>query len=114
MSHPYLHHALTREQEIRLLKIERSGSEPLFSISHYNLEDAPRYEALSYVWGSSDQPHRLQLANDAGYIPLTDNLKQAFQDLPWLLETEHIWIDQICINQRDETERGHQVALMAP
>ncbi|KAL1615492.1 hypothetical protein SLS54_009025 [Diplodia seriata] len=42
--------ALTHEQEIRLLKIERCGSEPLFSISHYNLEDAPRYEALSYVW----------------------------------------------------------------
>ncbi|KAL0253340.1 hypothetical protein SLS55_010315 [Diplodia seriata] len=104
--------ALTHEQEIRLLKIERCGSEPLFSISHYSLEDAPRYEALSYVWGSSDQPHRLQLARNAGYIPLTDNLKQALQDLPWLLETEHIWIDQICINQRDETERGHQVALM--
>ena len=26
---------------------------------------------------------------------------------------KHLWVDGICINQDDEPERGHQVAMMA-
>lgn len=32
--------------------------------------------------------------------------------LPRSCSTGYIWIDQICINQQDDTERGHQIALM--
>ncbi|OCK79904.1 HET-domain-containing protein [Lepidopterella palustris CBS 459.81] len=49
-----------------------------------------------------------------GYIPLTLNLYIAIHNLRNApdLELKTFWIDQICINQNDLQERGHQVALM--
>lgn len=47
-----------------------------------------------------------------GNIHITKNLSEA---LPHLIEqscTQLLWIDQICIDQKNEQERGHQVKLM--
>ena len=49
-----------------------------------------------------------------GCIPLTDNLHSALlnlRDSP-AVPMRTFWIDQICVNQKDKTERNHQVALM--
>ncbi|KAK6079048.1 heterokaryon incompatibility protein [Seiridium cupressi] len=67
------------------------------------------FEALSYVWGQSE-PHSI-IECDGNALRITSNLRQA---LLHLRSTGHrtLWIDAICINQRDTLERSSQVSLM--
>jgi Heterokaryon incompatibility protein (HET) len=74
-------------------------------------ERACLYEALSYVWGSSDKPHSISIGRY--YLPITANLYAALLHLRDQLIERIIWIDAICINQDDPTERAQQVQSMA-
>jgi hypothetical protein len=69
-----------------------------------------QYLALSYVWGKSDDNNPEILINEK-LFRVTPNLEKA------LIHLEHevklpIWIDAICINQKDLREREEQVAQM--
>jgi hypothetical protein len=85
----------------------------LLNIVPFNTKEPPNYEALSYAWGSSDNPVYLtvgETGNDT--IAVTQNLAVTlpylrFQDRPRVL-----WIDAICVNQMDLVERSCQVQLM--
>lgn len=86
-----------------------------------NTEDD--FNALSYVWGSDRQRFEMEvlaagneygISATTGKIPLTKSLYNALRDLR---DCEHIqpktfWIDQICIDQGNDTERSHQVSQM--
>ncbi|KAK0669102.1 heterokaryon incompatibility protein-domain-containing protein [Cercophora samala] len=78
------------------------------------------YHAVSYTWGDPVFPEVLQvLANSfsfptesLGVIRITQNLHSALkhlrrQDVPVVL-----WVDAVCINQADVTERSSQVSNM--
>ncbi|GAW19324.1 hypothetical protein ANO14919_088100 [Xylariales sp. No.14919] len=69
------------------------------------------YEALSYVWGSSEKPRLVY--TEAGYIAVTKNLHAALLRLRDRTLPRVLWVDSICINQDDIEERGCQVQLMA-
>lgn len=117
----YQYKPLESERHIRLLEFhhgvgprwkgwKRQG--PLFSLVHVSLDDAPKFEAISYVWGSIMQVEKLPTTH-GGVIPIT---KSVFEAMPFLLDesiTGFLWIDQVCINQDDPDEKGHQVALMS-
>ncbi|KAK3347572.1 heterokaryon incompatibility protein-domain-containing protein, partial [Neurospora tetraspora] len=69
------------------------------------------YEALSYVWGSEDKPCSISIN---GYdLAVGKNLYAALLHLRDHSIERTIWIDAICINQKDLEERGHQVQSMA-
>lgn len=79
-------------------------------LTHHSFEEAEtlEYEALSYAWGDPYRTHHLVC--DGGKIPITSNLADFFRcQHPG---DYHFWIDAVCINQRDRTERGHQVNQM--
>jgi hypothetical protein len=104
---------------IRVLDIHKTRFKHLeCSISEINLKDGG-YQALSYEWGDPEQPFRILVRGTKhkalGYIPLTKNIFDALRDLRDCsdIESKRFWIDQICINQEDEEEKGHQVELMA-
>uniref|UniRef100_A0A0B7KN93 Heterokaryon incompatibility domain-containing protein n=1 Tax=Bionectria ochroleuca TaxID=29856 RepID=A0A0B7KN93_BIOOC len=70
----------------------------------------PRYEALSYVWGSihetadiaiNDQPHRV-----------TKRLETALRDLRNQDEERTMWIDALCIDQENAPEKSVQILRM--
>jgi hypothetical protein len=88
------------------------------SITQINFEDGG-YQALSYEWGSLEQPFGILVRGakheELGHIALTKNLFDALGDLHNCpdIESKRFWVDQICINQADEEEKGHQVELMA-
>lgn len=126
----YQYEPLESDRHIRLLKIEGLGLEKLlwksklmpripkrskargFSILHASIDDDVKYEAVSYAWGNSTRVAKLAIAKGQGHIALTQSLVNA---LPYLVKqsrTGLLWIDQICINQDDVKERGHQVILM--
>ena len=80
-------------------------------ISTASLDDPElSYIALSYTWGTS--ANLRSITCNGSRLSLTANLESALQHLRDRKEIVTYWIDQICINQDDLDERGHQVGLM--
>ncbi len=69
------------------------------------------YEALSYAWGSEENPGSILV--DGCDFSVRANLHAALSHLRDEFIERVMWIDAICINQRDEGEKGHQVQSMA-
>jgi hypothetical protein len=74
-------------------------------------DQAPQYEALSYVWG--EPADKRQIVCCGGTINIPTNLRDLLQRIRNPFETKRLWADAICINQSDKTEVGHQVGQMA-
>jgi hypothetical protein len=73
---------------------------------------APRrdYKCLSYCWQTTVQDAAILV--DGRRFEVTSNLLCALRSIRKRREKVLIWIDQICINQDDFEERGHQVSIM--
>ncbi|KAI1300617.1 heterokaryon incompatibility protein-domain-containing protein [Xylaria venustula] len=80
------------------------------SLLQENLDDAPEYEALSYVWGSLQFTQDILV--DAKPFKITENLDCALRYLRHASADRVLWVDALCINRADITERNHQVTLM--
>ncbi|KAF5626999.1 heterokaryon incompatibility (het-6OR allele) [Fusarium sp. NRRL 52700] len=74
------------------------------------LEEDPVYEALSYCWGDNSQLQGIKCNNEA--FQVTESLFCALQHLRNDHLERTLWIDAICINQKDLEERRFQVKLM--
>ncbi|KAF2436947.1 HET-domain-containing protein [Tothia fuscella] len=103
--------------EIRLLEFNSNGSYNLITAS---LHSALPYSALSYVWGDASITESIVL--DGVSFPVTTNLAAALQHArshwvahyPTRNPTDFkLWVDAICINQKDIPERNKQVQRMA-
>ncbi|CAO2653705.1 Nn.00g031160.m01.CDS01 [Neocucurbitaria sp. VM-36] len=68
------------------------------------------YDALSYMWGDPSPADVIYLAGRA--LPIAANLTIALHHLRYTHKPLTIWIDAICINQDDTTERMLQIQLM--
>ncbi|KAM5375412.1 hypothetical protein ACJZ2D_005973 [Fusarium nematophilum] len=70
----------------------------------------PTFQALSYVWGSQDDPELAFVESAAreavGAIKLGKNLAAALQDLRHEDKRRTLWVDAICINQTDDDENS--------
>jgi len=69
------------------------------------------YEALSYAWGSEEDPVAI-IVNRNFKLHVTRNLESALRHLRYQHVPRILWIDAICINQKDVNERSHQVSFM--
>ncbi|KAH7067901.1 heterokaryon incompatibility protein-domain-containing protein [Paraphoma chrysanthemicola] len=100
-------------REIRLLLPDRQGDGLSWALHHASL-DTPglKFECLSYVWGPPDS-EKFSIICDQRQLRVHANLRSA---LPYLARREElvcpIWIDAICINQEDETEKPIQIGMM--
>lgn len=76
----------------------------------------PDFLALSYVWGSPDDPSEVFVDSAPGgadKISITRNLDVALRHIRrQATELVVFWIDGICINQGSLEERSYQVAFM--
>lgn len=106
----------TRTREIRLLHLlpGHRRSTLFCTISATSLDSPEPYTALSYTWGSPDLVESATLVHDGQQheLPITKNLADALQHLRSEHDVETLWIDGICIDQSNTTERNHQVKLM--
>jgi hypothetical protein len=73
-------------------------------------DDLIPYEALSYTWGGTEFSASVQLAQHT--FAVTENLYLAMQYIRSREEDRILWVDAICIDQRNPKERGHQVGQM--
>lgn len=108
---PLLYHPLS----IRLLKLLPSvdfRSTLCCEIFHENLDDEGTvpYEALSYTWG--DDGETVDIPVSGRPFPVTINLAAALRALRFSDRPRNLWVDAICINQRDIEEQGRQVGIM--
>jgi len=102
--------------EIRLLVIARDPEDDKLQgrIRTCNLlEEKPRYEALSYLWGAENP--KFPIGRHEPIFDVPQNLYTALHRILSLTdagEYRTLWIDQICINQEDPIEKDKQVKFM--
>lgn len=82
------------------------------SLTVVPLHAKPKFEALSYVWGTMARKHRMTC--DGSTVEITENLFSALTHLRHNDTTRILWVDAVCINQRDNAEKSDQVARMGP
>jgi hypothetical protein len=105
----------TKKREIRVLTIDgktQEGSLVACSLKVVSLDDQSDFTALSYCWGAPEPAGDI-LVNCVTWR-VTPNLAAALQHLRRTegAQTMPIWIDALCINQKDLEERSAQVAMM--
>jgi Heterokaryon incompatibility protein (HET) len=99
--------------EIRTLSLLPGQPEELIRchLETVSLSDKnPKFTALSYVWGNALQTRPIDV--DGNVFQATANLVSALQHIRKADVTEVLWVDAVCINQQDVTERNQQVRLM--
>jgi hypothetical protein len=103
---------------IRLLRLlpNKDEAAPLHcELRNYSLQKlGPQthlYEALSYVWGNPRET--LPIYVDTNQFLVTVNLHAALSSLRDHSFERIIWVDAVCINQRNLEERIQQVQIMA-
>lgn len=98
---------------IRVLKVRRVGSDTLYELQNALLDhDHLRFRAISYAWGSPEltqsiicNGQRLLVTSSVFELLSSTNILDLCDELP-------IWVDAVCINQRDDAEKADQVSKM--
>jgi hypothetical protein len=99
------------KHEIRLLLAPGQFQEEITCrLIYTNLHIKPTFEALSYTWGTPENPKSIRL--DGHQFPVTINLESALRHLRYDTIPRVLWIDAVCVNQEDLVERSQQVLLM--
>jgi hypothetical protein len=75
-----------------------------------SLDAKPEYCALSYYWGAPGEEHIVKIKNKP--FSLRRTLFAFLAGLQKHFGALKVWIDVICINQRDRKEQGQQVEMM--
>lgn len=109
---PYRYEPLEGHDTIRLLTIfpASSGESLSCNLTHHSLDSVPAYEAISYVWG--DSTFTQALLCDGKSVSVTNSLHEVLTRLRHPDHTRTVWIDGVCIDQSNVSERGSQVQLM--
>ena len=116
------------DSEIRLVSFKKGqGSSCPFELQldHFDSPKAPSYIALSYVWGDPNNSHSVNV--NSRNFNVTQNLYEALLHIHELssifeeglsrrsesgLADLFLWVDALCINQREIDERSKQVPKM--
>ncbi|KAM5364501.1 hypothetical protein ACJZ2D_011492 [Fusarium nematophilum] len=101
-------------RQFRLLEIVSAEPSIVCKLEVSELGKDQHFHALSYVWGDPEQTDTVSVNGNS--IQVTRNLADALRHAPGHLKPTggsiRIWADAICINQRDDNEKKHQVPLM--
>jgi hypothetical protein len=102
-----------KRREIRLLKIlpDRWSAGIRCDLDIVSLDEEPAYTALSYVWGN---PHdTVPIVVQGSSFQATKNLVAAMRRLRSSKHPLTVWIDAICIDQKNLDEKTQQITIMS-
>jgi hypothetical protein len=76
---------------------------------------ATEYEALSYTWGTDVRSSKICILHggQAYNLRITDNLREALEQLREPEKSRVLWADAICIDQLNEQEKNSQFPRLA-
>ncbi|CAN9429545.1 unnamed protein product [Alternaria alternata] len=108
-----IYEPLPQGEFIRVLKLQPGKTEDdiecnLDIIDIGTSEDS--YEAISYVWGNANDTIDVQC--NGLLVPITASLANALRHFRHPSGPRLLWADALCINQKDDQEKGHQVKRM--
>ena len=111
-----LYQPLATDSSIRLFSLEAGEFDDqifgrLVEFMVENCNSDADYEALSYVWGSSEQMHTIRI--DDREVAIRDNLYNALRRLRYPDKVRTIWVDALSISQVDLAEKAQQVAMIS-
>jgi hypothetical protein len=99
------------DKSIRLARLKMTREDSLkLELFTTQLDHGTKYDALSYCWGTSET-FRIVPCNEY-FLVITESLYQALWSVKKYGDVDVIWVDQICINQRNIAEKSSQVRLM--
>jgi hypothetical protein len=103
------------DRQIRLLRIQKKSIFGVIrcEIFPVSLEEAKKkhaYQAISYTWGSATEKRLINLNKCRFEVP--EIVYELLKDRSSWTNEPVIWIDSICINQQDNTDKDSQVRLM--
>jgi hypothetical protein len=110
---PYIYKPILQSNTIRLLTLfpGTKGTTIQCELQEVTLSNnRPPYCALSYVWGDPRVTEGIQVHGRE--LQVTTNLQSALQCLRLCDDSRILWIDAICINQGNPTERNEQIQNM--
>jgi hypothetical protein len=102
----------TTTRQIRLLRLLRRKpfTEMRCELIIVNIENAPPYEAISYTW-RNEEPSIEIVVNEAT-LKVTPAVSEILGYRHSFTGTKLLWVDSICINQKNDPEKGLQVSMM--
>jgi hypothetical protein len=81
-----------------------------------DLDNPPEFEAVSYVWGQRKTTGKIICKSPNGAeeeITITGNGADLLRRFRYRDKSRLLWVDAICINQKDLIERSEQVSIMS-
>jgi hypothetical protein len=107
-----LYFPLVEAQIIRLVELAPGarGDPVVIRLFIAELEHHPEYEAISYVWGNTEDT--VPILCNGRTLDITMNLNAAFARVRYNDRPRILWADAVCINQTNMTERSHHVSFM--
>lgn len=111
----FTYHPLVPRSGIRFIVLHPgSFSDPIeVNVLHTTLRHDLPFDALSYTWGDHGTLRRIAVrGRKRCSLHVTENLESALRHLRYPDRKKILWIDALCINQRDRDERSSQVMRM--
>jgi hypothetical protein len=109
---PFQYQSLAGSNQIRLITILHHEQESAIELELelVDLNSDHKYECLSYAWGHDDCGQFITV-NGSSFM-VSSTLYVALEHLRYRSQECKLWIDAICINQANTSERNSQVAIM--
>ncbi|KAI0970422.1 heterokaryon incompatibility protein-domain-containing protein [Xylaria arbuscula] len=109
---PYSYAKLIGEDDIRILRLlpGRAGDPIQVQVQHVSMSIEQEYTAVSYAWGNRMALRTIFCEGKSIQVPM--NLSRALTYMRHPSQHLYLWVDAICINQKDEVEKSRQVRRM--
>lgn len=102
------------EGQIRLFRLAKACQEGDIrgSFVYCDVKSCPKYTALSYAWGEPAKTRKITIETKHDF-EIGENLWWFLYHRSLTIKSPRLfWIDAICIDQSNVSERNHQVSLM--
>lgn len=118
----YVYDALKTPDSVRVLVLEPSinfnadleGEIVQYRRSEMGLKpnSHEHYNAMSYAWGERNFTCQLLCNRQQSTLQITPTVDSMLRHMRATWSCRYLWIDAVCLNQADATEKGQQVPLM--
>ena len=107
------HYSPLEAGQFRLLTITAVERDIVCELDSFAVDDAPPYDAISYAWGPKEAP--VDIICNARRMRISPRLASMLRHLHLYRpspKSYRIWVDALCIDQTNETEKEKQLPCM--